>query len=379
MNQKSQPSPIKILGGGIGNYPIKLELVPKRLIVNIYQQDLPGKGSQIPCWIFVTQGMTALKQNELALVLRFKKNEDGRKFPKTPLPLFLFLYKAVMQKKRFVAGDVVRFGEKGLLGFAGMGITFGTIQGHQIQLPRNYLSCILLTREELVAAQTLGLTRVLARMGFEANRFPFNPWNDEERRGLPMQMVVQNSEFKGIKALPLKHSSANLIGGDRVVLLIAVAMHGAITSYIKQVGGGGKLAFITQLLPYHEGALVWLPEKDTIEMNVHPDSEGNIIAGSYVLLHQSESSGAAMLEDGFNVHFNQEGWLALRNAIARKQNVVITPASGDMEFNLIWNTMSNPEENSGLNLASLATHEAVENSARSSGWLGKFKSLIKRS
>jgi len=377
MNQKSQPSPIKILGGGIGNYPIKLELVPKRLVVNVFQQDLPGKGSQIPCWIFVTQGMTALKQNELALVLRFTKHEDGRKFPKTPLPLFLFLFKAVLQKKRFVTGDVIRFGEKGLLGFAGMGFTFGTIQARQIQLPQNYLSCMLLTREELVAAQTLGLTRVLARMGFEANRFPFNPWNDTERRSLPMQLVVQNSEFKG-KALPLKSSSANLIGGDRVLLLLAVAMHGAITGYIKEVGSGGKLKFVTQLLPYHEGALVWLPEKDSIEMNVHPDSEGNIIAGSFVTLCRGETSGAAMLEDGFNVQFDQESWMALRNAIARKQNVAITPASGDMEFNLVWNTMSNPEINSGLKLASLDTLDAAENSAKGSGWMGRLKGLIKR-
>ena len=65
MNQKSQPASIKILGGGIGNYPIRLELVPKRLIVNVYQQDLPGKGSQIPCWIFLTQGFSALKQHEI--------------------------------------------------------------------------------------------------------------------------------------------------------------------------------------------------------------------------------------------------------------------------------------------------------------------------
>jgi hypothetical protein len=378
MNQKSQPASIKILSGGVGNYPIRLELVPKRLIVNVYQQDLPGKGSQIPCWIYLTQGFTALKQHEIALVLRFSKDEDGKKFPKTPLPLFLFLFKAVLQKKHFFTGDVIRFGEKGLLGFAGMGFTFGNIESRQLQLPQQYLSCVLLTREELVAAQKFGLTRVLVRMGFEANRFPLNPWNDTERRSLPMQVVAQNSQFKNIKSLPVRHSSVSLVGGDKVVLLLAVAMHGVIGSFLKEHSNISQLGLITQLLPYHEGALVWLPEKDSIEMNVHPDSEGSIIAGSFVILSRGETSGTAMLEDGFNAQFDQQNWLALRNAIVRKQNVVITPASGDMEFNLIWNTMSNPETHSGLNLASLSEHGTTATENAGDSWFDKLKRLIKR-
>ncbi|MCI0507436.1 MAG: hypothetical protein L0Z73_15185 [Gammaproteobacteria bacterium] len=378
MNQKAQTSSIKILGGGIGHYPIRLELVPKRLIVSVYQQDLPGKGSQIPCWIFVTHGMVALKQREFVLALRFAKDDDGKKFPKTPLPLFMFLYKAIMQKMRFVTGDVIRFGEKGLLGFSGMGFTFGNISANVIELPQHYLSCVLLTKEELAVAQAFGLTRVLSRMGFETNRFPFNPWNDIERHGLPMQAVIKNSQFKNIKVLPLKHSSINLVAGDKVVLLLAAGMQGAMTSYMKEQGNASQLGFITQLLPYHEGALVWLPEKDSIEMNVHPDSEGEIIAGSFVLFSRGETSGATMLEDGFNAQFDDQAWLALRNAIIRKQNLVIAPSGGDMEFSLVWNTMSNPETESGLTWEPSASQDSKETSAASDRWLDKLKRWIKR-
>jgi hypothetical protein len=378
MNQKAQTSSIKILGGGIGHYPIKLELIPKRLIVSVYQLDLPGKGSQIPCWIFVTQGMVALKQREFVLVLRFAKDDDGKKFPKTPLPLFMFLYKAILQKMRFVTGDVIRFGEKGLLGFAGMGFTFGNISANAIELPQHYLSCVLLTKEELMAAQAFGLTRVLSRMGFEASRFPFNPWNDTERPGLPMQAVIKNTQFKNIKALSLKHSSVNLVDGDKVVLSLAAAMHGAVNGFIKEQGNLSQLGFITRLLPYHEGALVWLPEKDSIEMNVHPDSEGEIIAGSFVLFSRGETTGARILEDGFNAQFDDEAWLALRNAIARRQNLTIAPSGGDMEFSLVWNTMSNPETESGLNLESSADQDETETAAVGAGWLKKLKRWIKR-
>lgn len=378
MNQKAQTSSIKIISGGIGNYPIKLELVPKRLIVSIYQQDLPGKGSHIPCWIFVSHGFAALKQREIILVLRINESDQANKFPKTPLPLFMFLFKAILQKKRFTIGDVVRFGEKGLMGFGGMGFTFGNVNARHIQLPPHCLNCVLLTREEVVAAQAFGLTRVLARMGFEMNRFPFNPWNDGQRKSTPMQGVIQNSQIKNIKNLQLKNCSVNLVAGEKVVLIVAVAMHTAIINFIKEQGNNAQFGFITQLLPYHEGALVWLPEKDSIEMNVHPDLEGNVIAGSYVTLTHGEQSGAGMVEDGFRVQLDDEAWLALRNAIARKQNVGITPTSGDMEFSLVWNTMTNPEKDSGLNLTSLSGHEVEQNYGESDGWMGKLKRLIKR-
>ena len=378
MNQKAQTSSIKIISGSVGNYPIKLELVPKRLVVSIYQQDLPGKGSHIPCWIFISHGFAALKQRELVLVLRINESEQSNKFPKTPLPLFMFLFKAILQKKRFTIGDVVRFGEKGLMGFGGLGITFGNIGAKHIQLPPHYLNCVLLTREEVVAAQAFGLTRVLARMGLEMNRFPFNPWNDSQRKSMPMQGVIQNSQVKNVKNLQLKHCSVNLVAGENVVLVVAVAMHGAIVNFLKEQGNKAQFGFLTQLLPYHEGALVWLPEKDSIEMNVHPDLEGNVIAGSYVTLIHGDKSGASMVEDGFQVQLDDEAWLALRNAIARKQNVSITPSSGDMEFSLVWNTMTNPEANSGMNLSSVAGHGEEQNYGESDGWMGKLKRLIKR-
>ncbi len=378
MNQKAATSSIKILSGGIGNYPIKLELVPKRLVVAIYQQNLPGKGSQIPCWIFVSHGLSALKQRELVLIMRINRNIQANKLPKPPLSLFMFLFKAILQKKRFAIGDVIGFGVKGLMGFGGMGCTFSDVKLQNVNLPAHYLHCVLLTKEELAVAHAFGLTRVLARMGFESNRYPFNPWNDTERSGLPLQSVIQNSDFKNRKSLLLKHSSVNLVAGEKVVLVIAPATHSTLTNHIKLQGNSGRLDLITQLLPYHEGVLVWLPEKDSIEMNVHPDLEGNVIAGSYVSFIRSDQSGATMVEDGFQVNLDDQAWLMLRNAMARKQNIIVNPSSGDMEFALIWNTMSNPETHSGINLATGLGESEGEGSAGNGGLLGKLKRLIRR-
>jgi len=379
MSEKQQSSSVKILRGAIGDYPLQLELVPKRLVVSVYQQELIGRGSHIPCWIFVTQGMSALKQKEFVLVLRLTKDDTGKAFPKAPLQLFMFLFKAVLQKKRFHIGDVTRLGDKGFMGFWGMGYTHELVNDRQLNLPKHHLTCLLLNKEELMAAQAFGLTRVLARMGYEMNRFPVSPWNDLERKGVPLQGVIRNSEFKGIKIMPLKQCSVNLVGGDKVVLVLTPGMQGVIASFIKENAAASHIGFTTQLLPFHDGVLVWLTEKDLIEMNLHPDANGELIAGSFVTFVRAEQSGAKMLEDGFVVQLDQQGWQDFVNAIIRKQNISIHAVNGDMDFSVVWNTAANPETTSGLDAVN-AIHEYEGNEAQGSGagLMGKLKKLFRR-
>jgi hypothetical protein len=378
MNQKRTASTVKILSGGIGDYPIKLELITKRLIVSVYQQNLLGKGSHIPCWIFVTEGMAAYKQKEFVLVLRLKKGESGKTFPKPPLQLFMFLYKAVAQKKRFHIGDVTRLGEKGLMGFKGLGYTFELLDTRGLKLPERYLSCILLTTEETMAAQASGFTRVLARLGYEMNRYPVNPWNDLERSSLRMQTVLKQSEFRDLNAVSVKHSSVNLVGGDRVVLILAPTAQGMVVEFIKQQAAQPRLGFITQLLPYHEGTLVWLPDKDLIEMNMQPDAEGKLIAGSFLVMTRGEQTGASMMEEGFNMQFDPQSWQAFCNAIARKQNLTLAAQGGEMEFSLVWNTTADPEKMPGVNIQGGLAGEESAGKIGGGTWLSTVKKLFKR-
>lgn len=371
--RKPQTRAVNIISGGIGNYPIKLEVVPKRLVISIYQHELIGRGSRIPCWIFITEGMQAFKQKEFVLAIRIVHDEDFKKFPKPPLQLFMHLFKAVAQKKRFHVGNVTPLGEKGLMGFAGMGYTHELLNIKELALPASCLTCVLLTREELIAARTLGLTRVLARLGYETNRFPVNPWNELERAGLPMQAVIKQSEFKGIPILSLDFCSVNLVNGESVSLVLPPVALAPLAKFLKDNSNPRQFGMTTQLFAYHEGALVWLPAKDSVEMNIHPDSDGELIAGGFVLFRRDEHCGAAMLEDGFIVKLNEEGWNAFRNALLAKQNIQI-PASGtDMPFQLVWNQSRNPETTLQGSLT-----ESVESAEPAEGLMGKFKALFRR-
>jgi hypothetical protein len=380
-NSKKTPQTraANILSGGIGNYPIRLELVPKRLVVSITQIELLGRGSHIPCWIFVTEGMLAFKQKEFVLALRIDNAEERKKFPKAPIQLFMHLFKSVAQKKRFHIGDVTPLGEKGLMGYMGIGYTHELINGEGLKLPKASLTCMLLTKEELLAARTVGLTRVLARMGYEQNRFPANAWNETTRTGTAMQAVMQGTEFKKIKCLPLSHCSINLINGDKVSLILSPVIHAIAVGYLKLHGANNKIGFTTQLLPYHEGALVWLPVKDVVEMNLHPDSNGELIAGSFLILSRGDQAGASMLEDGFMVNLDNDAWIAFQNAIVRKQNINIAPTGNDMAFEVVWNTAANTDAVSGLGAAAggLGGNAGdIHDGERS--LMGKIKGIFKR-
>jgi hypothetical protein len=372
---KPQTRAINILSGGIGNYPIKLELVPKRLVVSIYQQELLGRGSHIPCWIFVTQGMQAFKQKEFVLAMRIEDPEDFKKFPKAPVQLFMHLFKAVAQKKRFHIGSITPLGEKGLMGFAGLGYTHQLITTKELQLPLSHLTCVFLTREELLAARSLGLTRVLARMGFESNRFPINPWNEMKRSGTAMHAVIKDSQFKGIASLVLDHCSVNLVNGDTVALVLSPLAHAPLMKFLKEHAKQSHLGFITQLFSYHEGALAWLPMKDTVEMNLHPDADGELIAGSFLIVSRDDHSGATMLEDGFRVMLDTDGWHSFQQAINGKQNAQVKSSGGDMAFEIVWNLSRNTDTNSGLTTIGNVSNE---NEGESGGLMGKVKSLFKR-
>lgn len=110
-------------------------------------------------------------------------------------------------------------------------------------------------------------------------------------------------------------------------------------------------------------------------MNVHPDSDGELIAGGFALFRRDEHSGASMLEDGFVINLDNEGWTNFRNTLASKQNVLIPGAGGNMPFQVVWNLSRNPEINSGLGQSS-GDGEGVE--AQESGLMGKIKNLFKR-
>jgi hypothetical protein len=348
----SKNNVIKIISGSKGKYPIKLGIIPNKLAVTIHLHYVTIAGKSVHCWSYVSDGLISLKQKELVFTLCGEEDQDTSRFPTQPLQFFLLVYKYASQSKQFHAGDITKLGEKGLFGFAAMGYVFPLVSIPNAPFTRPTLSCILLTKEELLAAQAYGLTRVVAQMGYAQNRYPCLPCNDRQRKSLALQSLLHKSALKNIPRGMVKHASVFMADGDQVVLNLPPAVRPQLVAVLKKQHGNGAVSLLLQLSEKHEGCLVWLPDKDATEMNIKPNAAGDSIAGCFLILAPGQPhNSASIAEDGFSMQFTAEAWQQFTNAILGTQNLQIPGEAGGMNFSLVWGDYSagNPALQDGGN------------------------------
>lgn len=332
----SKPSNvIKIISGSRGKFPIKLGIGEGQLAVTIYLHEENSITGKIPCWSYLTEGLVNHNQKECLLTLRINTDEDPNKFPMQPLQFFSLLLKHALQKKTVDIGDTIKLGEKGLFGFSGMAFLYPLNNPSRTPLRRPTLSCILLTDTETQAALQHGLSRVIARMGYEQDHFPCIPWNNRERHSLSLTNVTQLTVLNSNPKIPMKHTAVYMADGETVVLNIPKRMR----SYLLKAGEnikGPAFCLLTQIFPGNDGCMTWLPHKESSQIVSAEGSTGETIAGCFLLLNKSaEYNGASMLEDGFATSLTTGTWQAIRSAMAAGQNSLIPGEKGQMNFQLL--------------------------------------------
>ena len=369
----SKPSNvIKIISGSRGKFPIKLGISAGQLAVTIYLHEENSVAGKLACWSYLTEGLVNHNQKECLLTLRINANEDPNKFPMQPLQFFSYLLKHAQQKKTVDIGDAIKLGEKGLFGFVGMAFTYALNNPTQTPLRRPTLSCLLLTEAELLNAQQHGLSRVIARLGYEQDHFPCIPWNNRERPSLSLNNVTQLTTLNRAPKIPMKHTAVYMEDGETVVLNIPKRMR----SYLLKAAEGVKgdsLYLLTQIFPGNDGCMTWLPHKDSSQIVSAENSAGEAIAGCFLLFHKSaDFNGASMLEDGFAMNVTATTWQALRSAMAAGQNMAIPGDKGNMSFQLLCS-----DKTTDLEKPFPRIHPAVDDTDEGQGllgrWLGKFK------
>lgn len=335
MSQPASSNVIKIISGSRGKFPIKLGLIPDQLAVTIYRHDEQSVSGAIPCWSYLTEGLTRLQQKEILLTLRINPEEDINKFPAPPLQIFVLIYKLATQQKTIDIGDILKFGTKGLFKYPGAGFTFPLNNPTGLPIKRPTLSCILLTVEEFTVAQACGFTRVQSRLGYEQDHYPCLAWNHRERQSLHLRVMLQQTVLKSVERLPLKHSACYMEGGETVVLNIPSVLRTLLGKSMVKTPIK-PLCLLTSLLPGHDGCLAWLPHKDVSQIVNADNSTGEFIGGSFLLLTPGQASdGAMMLEDGFSAALTDESWRLMLTALKNGSNVLINGKGGNMNIALV--------------------------------------------
>ncbi len=328
---------IRLLQGGNGKYPMVLELIPNRLRLTIHHSNQFVGTKPVGYWTFESSGLLSLRQKELIVSLRIKDGEATYPFPKVILRIFLLIYKQAMQQRRILAGDVIKLGEQGILGYIGLGF----VRADSVRLPiapsAASLAGIFLHRGELLMAHHLGLSRVMSALSWQAKRHPAPLVNDRDRPILPMEVALKNSQIGELPRKLVRGSAIHMMDGEQVIFSPPPELHPLFVALFKKLGTKQPVCLITTDLESYDGSLVWMPTANEIEINIGAGKEGNTIAGCFVyLLPNQNADGVTLMEDGFLVSLTAVGWHSLKHAINNRSGFTLKASDGEMDFVWRW-------------------------------------------
>jgi len=144
-------------------FPVRAELIPGSLTVTVYLHSVDTPGGPISCWSYVTDGLIAHHQKEVVFTLRRDRNERVDDFPQEPFQLFITFHQLAQQEKVVDEGGFTQFGARDFLGHHLMYVHPHPLPG--VEIPANAILALLVTKDEVLAVQEFGSTRVIARLG----------------------------------------------------------------------------------------------------------------------------------------------------------------------------------------------------------------------
>lgn len=313
--------------------PVTVEILPGRLSARVHAHDIATQHARIPCWSYVTDGLAAHGQAEIAFTLRRESGESAERFPEDPFRLFAAIHDLAERGQRLTIGGQTEFGEARFFDHHVLYVAAQPLSG--VPLPPWCLAALLVTADELRAIRTFGPTRVLARMGQAATHYPFPPWTDRRRRGLAMDRTLEASALAKLPRASAQDLCATL-HGDRIVLSALRTEHPVWPDRLAQLPDGVPLAVLTALDPAANGCLVWVPGQKEPEAIIPTGSDASRVCGCFVAVFPDQPANTGkILEDGFAIQLTGEAWQAMRGALIDGQELTIAASDG-MSCTLTW-------------------------------------------
>ena len=318
-----------------GEFSVRIDLVPGKFSAEVYLHDVRSAGRKLSCWTYVTDGLRSHEQSEVILTLNREPDEKASDFPRAPLKLFSHLYRFAEGGESVGAGDITRFGSNGFLGYDGVGYT-GARPLEGLELPSESLRMLLLTGEEIRAAQRFGLTRVLSRLGAAEGHYAYPPWSDRSRSGIDMGATMEESFLAQVDLVKVPGLHVR-IEGNRIVASLTSHAAGDLPSLLSRAPDNAPLAVPTELDPAADSCFVWEPGRAEPVTIAPPGSKRKRPSGCFLaFVHgQSEDCGQ-IVEDGVLVSFRDGSWLAFKGALETRAPITIPATSGDLDFTLSW-------------------------------------------
>lgn len=314
--------------------PVRVELIAGKLSARVYLHDIESQHGPIPCWSYVSEGLTGQQQTEVVFTLRRDPAEPADGFPHEPLQLLAAIYRITEAGQRVTSGSFTEFGAGEFFGHHVLYVRAQSLAG--VRLPSSCLAALLVTADELRAVRELGSTRVLARLGQASSHYPFPPWADRRRPGLSLERTLEASVLSKIPRASAHDVHVGM--KDRQITMSALRSEQASwPDRLAAVPESAPLALLTAFDPAADGCLTWVPGQKGPEAIVPPGSGGAQVCGCFLMfLADQPASGGRFLEDGFAMELTRDAWQSIRRALVEGKPLSI-PATGEgMAFALTW-------------------------------------------
>jgi len=313
-------------------FPLRLELIPAALHASVYRHDLPaGSSGEIPCWTYVTEGLRALGQKEIALTLRRLPTEEPSAFPRAPLDLFRAVQPLAARGQLVDESGLTELGGQflGESDFRAIGYLAPQRLPGVPAPPAPWLTAILLTDSERAVASAAGVTRIAARLGQAYSHFPFPPWCDRNRPSVASADEASKSVVERMPRLALRATVRK--EGNEVRLTLPREAPALLTRELPKVPAKMPLCLLTTVDASADALLVWHPGQTAPAAIAAPGAGGTRLGGAFcAFLSEQTADYAQLFEDGYLVLLTDATWAAVRGDLAagRERDVVPTRPDG---------------------------------------------------
>jgi len=316
-------------------FPLQLELLPGQLTARVHLHDIPSLDGPVPCWSYVSRGLSAHGQKDLILSLRRTAGEAVDGFPRDPLRYFMDVYRLAEQGRVVDAGAITEFTAPTFLGRKGV-LYVQPEASQNVERLQNALGVILLTEEELGAVKAFGPTRVIARLGDAARYYPCPPWSDRARGGLPFASTLEQSILSRVARYWMRGVRVRRVG-NRIVLRVLPRVREQLDACLAPIPPNMGVALLTELDPGADGCLVWEPGQAGLRAITPQRSNGSRLSGCFMLfVPQQPADGGKVVEDGLAMLLTDASWGAVLRAVGAGESLTIPAAEDGLDFSLEW-------------------------------------------
>jgi len=296
--------------------------IDRSLKVEVYLHEFFLGDRNRSCWTYLTQGMTAHGQREMALSLLVDDDADPTDLPKTPLKMFKLLHERRSGDRQVDLGGSTRLGQTGIFGFPCL-FYVPAIQFADLPNLDDVLGLILVHEEEFEYARQYGLTRLLSRLGKFCSSFPYPTWNTQARPSLFNAGTRELSLLTDAGHISLDHSAVEQ-AGEQLQLHLSVTDLSRLRKALDQLELDQLAIFNTAFSLACDASLYWQEGQQQPGAYAAPDASGGIIGGSFISVCRTDAGSFAITEDGYAASFDPGQFQQLIEAVRNTEPTEIT-------------------------------------------------------